>query len=204
VLRLLADHGAQLDRPAGETWRGAVPLRTAYQHAVLRGRTENAALLAELGASTDVAPEDVALAAITRDERPDGPLPDPLDPDAQEVVILAALRGHLDIVIEVFGPDFRGVVGGSPVGSLLHHAAWFGEPGLVRELLARGADPSGGGGAPGEKPLSWAAHGSSQYQLPGRDYVAVAEALAAAGNEIDPSFLEMADGPLYGWLSRAR
>src|SRR5829696_5142013 len=205
VLRLLANHGAELDRPGGETWRGAVPLRTPYQHAVLRGRTENEALLAELGASTDVAPEDVALSAITRDERPDGPLPDPLDPDAQEVVILAALRGHLDIVIEVFGPDFTGVVGGSPTGSLLHHAAWIGDPGLVRELLARGADPGGGAGAPGEKPLSWAAHGSSSgYELPGRDYVEVAEALAAAGNEIDPSFLEMADGPLYRWLELNR
>jgi hypothetical protein len=30
--------------------------------------------------------------------------------------------------------------------------------------------------------------------------VAVAELLVAAGNEIEPRFLEVADGPLYDWL----
>ncbi len=48
-LRLLAEHGAELDRPGGETWRGDVPLRTPYQHAVLRGRADSAEALAELG-----------------------------------------------------------------------------------------------------------------------------------------------------------
>ncbi len=51
-LTLLAEHGADLERPGGETWRGEVPLRTAYQHAVLRGRDDQAEALAGLGAVT--------------------------------------------------------------------------------------------------------------------------------------------------------
>jgi hypothetical protein len=38
------------------------------------------------------------------------------------------------------------------------------------------------------------------HELPGRDYVAVAEALVTAGNELDPGLLEVAEGPLYAWL----
>jgi hypothetical protein len=36
--------------------------------------------------------------------------------------------------------------------------------------------------------------------LPNRDYVAVAELLIAAGNVIEPRFLDVADGPLVAWL----
>ncbi|MBA3718668.1 MAG: ankyrin repeat domain-containing protein, partial [Actinobacteria bacterium] len=114
LLRLLAEHGADVDRPGGETWRGNVPLRTPYQHAVIRGRDDQAQALAELGADTTVAPEDLALASLARGEQPDGPLPD--DPDAQEVIVMAALEGHLDAVIDAVGPNYQGVVGGSPRG----------------------------------------------------------------------------------------
>ena len=198
-LALLADRGAELDRPGGETWRGRVPLRTPYQHALLRNRAEEARLLAGQGAATDVAAADLAVAAVARGERPEAPLPDALDPDPQEVLILAALRGELDAVVDAVGPDFAGVVGGSPNGSLLHHAAWVGSPDVVRRLLARGAEanPATASGTP----LAWAAHGSGAHALPGRDYVAVAEALVAAGNEIEPELVTVAEGPLYEWLS---
>src|SRR3954454_4227146 len=122
IIRLLVDHGAPIDRPYGETWRGEVPLRTPYQHAVLRGRDDQARTLAELGASTEVAAQDLAIAAVARVERAGTPLPDRLDPDAQEVLILAALRGRLDAVVDALGPNFSGVVGGSPEGALLHHS----------------------------------------------------------------------------------
>jgi ankyrin repeat protein len=196
-IRLLAEHGGDLDRPGGETWRGNVPLRTPYQHAILRGRADSAETLAELGASTDVDPADLAVAAIARGERPESPLPDDLDPDPQEVLILNALRGRLALVVDAVGPNFRGVVGGSPEGTLLQHAAWVGNPELVRELLRRGADP---GDESSGTPLAWAVHASGYHEVPGRDFVAVAEALVAAGNEIDPRFLDEADGPLYDWL----
>jgi hypothetical protein len=69
-LRLLGQHGADLDQPGGETWRGNVPLRGPYQHAVLRGRSDQAEALAELGAATDVDPDDAAVASVARGERP--------------------------------------------------------------------------------------------------------------------------------------
>jgi ankyrin repeat protein len=199
-LRMLAEHGADLERPGGETWRGDVRLRTAYQHAALRGRDDQAATLADLGASTEVADDDRGVAAIARGEAPDAPLPKKLDPDGQEVVILAALGGHLDVVLAALGPNFSGVVGGSPEGTLLHHAAWVGNPGLVGELLASGADPDARSDSGFDTPLGWAALASSAHRIPGRDYVAVADALAAVGNEIEPRFLEVAEGPLYDWL----
>ncbi len=199
-LRLLAEHGAELDRPGGETWRGDVPLRTPYQHAVLRGRTDSAQTLAELGASTEVAPEDRAVAAVAFGEPPPQQLPGELDPDAQEVLVLAALRGRLGPVVDAVGPGFRGVVGGSPEGTLLHHAAWVGNPEVAGELLGRGADPLAGAPEPGDTPLAWAAHGSQYWELPGRDFAGVAELLSAAGAPVEPRYLEVAEGPLYGWL----
>jgi ankyrin repeat protein len=199
-IRLLAQHGADLDRPGGETWRGRVPLRTPYQQAALRSRADRMEALAALGASTEVDPDDLSVAAVARGERPETPLPATLDPDAQEVLVLAALRGHLDTVLDVVGPNFRGVVGGSPEGTLLHHAAWIGSPELVRELLARGADPTALAQADFDTPLGWAALATQYHELPGRDFVGVAEVLTAAGNAIEPRFLEVADGPLYEWL----
>jgi hypothetical protein len=192
VVRLLAEHGADLDRPGGETWRGNVPLRTPYQHARLRARDEVADTLAELGASTHVDPADAAVEALARGERPTTPLPEALDVDVQEVLALTALRGHLDAVVEAVGPGFRGVVGGSPEGSLLEHAAWMGDAGLMERLLALGAEPGAA--------LGWAAHGSRNHRVPARDYVAVAELLVAAGVPLEPTLLDDAEGLLYAWL----
>ena len=186
--------------PGGETWRGDVPLRTPYQHAVLRGKDELAAVLARLGASTEVDPEDAAVASIARGESPRTPLPETFDPDAQEVIILSALRGQLDLVLHVLGPQFTGVVGGSPEGTLLHHAAWVGSPELVDRLLERGADPVALSGFHPEPPLAWVVHASQYHDLPDRDFVGVAERLVAAGAVVEPRFLELADGPLAEWL----
>jgi hypothetical protein len=67
----------------------------------------------------------------------------------------------------------------------------------VGRLLDAGADPAAQRQG---TPLATCALGSRNYRVPGRDYVAVAELLVAAGNEIEPHFLEVADGPLYDWL----
>jgi ankyrin repeat protein len=188
VVRLLAERGGDVNRPGGETWRGDVPLRTPYQHAVLRSRDDVAEALRDLGADTTVSPEDLAVAALDRSA-----LPAAFDVDQQEVLILAALRGRLDAVVDAVGVGFAGVVGGSPEGTLLHHAAWVGSPQLVRALLDRGADPRG--------VLGWTAHGSQYHELPGRDYVAVAELLMAAGDRPTAEDAQAADGPLHDWLS---
>lgn len=201
AVRLLAARGADVDRPGGETWRGDVPLRTPYAHAALRDREDLTTALAELGADTTLAPADRAVAALARGERPSAPLPEPLDPDAQEVLVLAALRGELDAVVDALGPDFRGVVGRSPDMPLLHHAAWVGDPRLVGRLLERGADPAALTRAPFATALAVTALASQYHALPGRDYVAVAGRLLDAGADGPGAReLEVAQGPLRGWL----
>ena len=199
-LRLLAEHGADLDRPGGETWRGDVPLRTAYAQSVLRNRTDNMDVLAELGASTEVDPADLVVAAVARGEEPAAPLSADLDPDPQEALILGALDGHVDAVVGAVGPNFRGVVGGSPEGTLLHHAAWFGQPGIVRTLLDRGADPRATTPDTFATPLAWAVLASQYYTAEDRDYLGVAETLVEHEAELEPRFLDVAAGPLLEWL----
>jgi ankyrin repeat protein len=194
-LRLLAEHGADLDRRGGEWSTPPEQYRTAYQNAILRGRDDLVRTLEELGASTEVSPEDLAVAALLRGEPAE--LPYVLAPDAQEVLILAVLARR----IPIFDPRFFGHVGGGPPGMLLHHAAWVGDAALVRELLALGADPVASSGAEFDMPLAWAFLGSQASHEQGRDYVGVAEALVAAGAELEPRFEDVAEGPLADWLA---
>ena len=194
TVRLLAERGAALDCLGGEWSTPPERYKTAYQNAVLRGRDDLAAVLAELGASTELAPEDVAAAKLVRGEPAE--LPSDLGPDAQEAVIMAALRGKLDLVVDAAGPDFFGHVGGGPPGTLLHHASWVGYADTVRRLLERGADPAARSGAEFDTPAAWCALGSQYHELPGRDYVSVMEQLLAAGAELEPRFVEVAEGPL--------
>jgi ankyrin repeat protein len=202
AIRLLVEHGADLERAGSETWRGDLPLRTAYQHAVLRGRDDVAETLAGLGAATDIDAGDLGVAAVARGERPQAPLPPELDHDQQEVVVMAALRGHVELVLDLVGPGFRGVAGGGPSGTLLHHAAWVGYADTTRTLLARGADPLALSGMEFDTPAAWCALGSRHWRLPGRDYVSVLEQLLAAGAELEPRFADVAEGPLREWVER--
>jgi ankyrin repeat protein len=201
TVRLLAASGAELDRRGGEWSTPPEQYRTAYQNAVLRGRQDLANLLAELGASTEVASEDVAVAALARGERPAKPLPTELEADAQEVLILAALRGRLESIVDALGPNFFGHVGGGPPGTLLHHACWVGNPDVVRRLLELKADPVARSGAEYDTPMAWAALGSQSHALAGRDYLSVVKQLLAAGAELEARFVEVAEGPLADWLA---
>jgi hypothetical protein len=188
ILRLLVAHGAQLEARGGEEWRKPERRRTAYQHAVLRGREDSAQALAELGAGTHVDDDDLAVAAIARGETPE-PVPADLDYDQQEVLILYALGDGMAHVVDLYGPDFRGVVGGSPAGSLLEHAGWVGHAEHARFLVGKGA-------AVGDA-MEWCVRGSRNHAFAGRDYAGVAEALGAV---IEQRHLEEADGPLAEWL----
>jgi hypothetical protein len=141
-LRLLAEHGADLEHRAGEGWRKPERVRTAFQHAVLRNADESAALLAELGADTHVDSDDLAVAAVARGERPET-VPSAPDWDQQEVIVLAALRGQLPLVVELFGPDFTGVVGGSPSTTAVNASQFHALPGrdfvgVAERLVAAG------------------------------------------------------------------
>ena len=203
MIRLLADHGAQLDRKGGEWSTPRTQYRTAYQNAVIRNRDEIAALLGQLGADTAVAPEDLAVAALARGERPQEPIaPHELGPDCQEVLILAAMRDpdRFEVIVDELGPNFFGHVGGGPPGTMLHHACWVGYAGVVGRLLERGADPLASSGAEFDLPIAWAALGSHGHCREGGDYIAVVERLLAAGAELEPRFLDVAEEPLAGWL----
>jgi ankyrin repeat protein len=200
-IRLLAEFDADLERRGSEGWRGDPEVRTPYQHAVLRNRDDAARALAELGAATEPYPGDDAVAAVGRGERRSSPLPEPLDPDQQEVVVEAALSGHLDLVLELLGPRFEGVApDGGPRGTLLHWAGWVGAAEIARTLLAEGADPLGESDNEFATPAAWCALGSQHWRLPDHDYVGVMEQLVAAGAELEPRFEEVAHGPLYEWL----
>ena len=200
ILRLLAEAGAELDGRGGEWSTPPEQRKTAYQNAVLRGREDHARVLEELGASTEVSAEDLAVGAVVRGERPDTPIPDELSPDAQEVLILRALWSDLELVVSLVGPSFFGHVGGGPPGTLLHHAAWVGNPTIVERLLELGADPVARSGAEFDTPVEWAALGSQAWREAGRDYVRVVELLVGAGAELEPRLAEVAEGPLADWL----
>jgi ankyrin repeat protein len=200
TLRLLVEHASDLDRPGGEWSTPRSEYRTAYQNAVLRGRDDYASALAEGGASTEVSPEDRAVAAAARGETPEGGPPAKLGPDQEEALIVAALNGRLDHVVDLLGPDFFGHVGGGPPGTLLHHACWVGDPAIVARLLERGADAVARSGAEFDKPIAWAALGSQEWRIPARDYVRVVELLLGAGAELEPRFADVAEGPLAEWL----
>ena len=115
-------------------------------------------------------------------------------------MILAALGGRLDAVVDALGPNFFGHVGGGPPGTLLHHASWVGDAAIVERLLARGADPVAVSGADFDTPVAWAALGSQYHASPGRDYVAVVQRLVDAGAQLEARYAEVAEGPLAGWL----
>jgi ankyrin repeat protein len=200
TLRLLAERGAELDRRGGEWSTPRAQYKTAYQNAVLRGRDDLAAVLEELGASTELTAEERIVAAIARGERPEEPLPAELSPDAQEVLVAAVLYGPLDLVVDLVGPGYFAHAGGGPPGTLLHHAAWVGRPEVVRRLLELGADPVARSGAEFDTPLAWAALGSQAWREPGRDYVAVADLLLAAGAKLEPRFADVAEGPLASFV----
>jgi ankyrin repeat protein len=180
TIRLLVSRGAQLEHKGGELWRNPERLRTAYQHAVLRNRSDVAATLEELGARTDVDYDDLAIAAVARGERPPV-IPREHDFDQLEALMLAP---DLTVVLEEFGPDFAGVVGGSPNVPLLMHAAYFGDVERVRTLLDAGA-----------KPDAWPA------LIEGSQSIAIAELL---GTLPEPGLMERADSPLYEWLEARR
>ena len=143
TIELLAAHGADLDRPG----RRDLARRRAAAHAVPARRPARegrlAELLARLGASTDVdarrrrrrgararrAAGDAA-AGAARPGRAGGA--------RDRWPLHGRPRARRSSLV---GPEFRGVVGGSPAGTLLHHAAWIGAR-RARRGAARTAAPT--------------------------------------------------------------
>ena len=198
VIELLVSHGADVDRPGGETWRGDVPLRTPYQHAVLRGKDDLAQLLARLGASTDVDPADAAVALDRARRAADDAAPgDTGSRRAGGDRPLGAERERSTSCSTWSGPT-------SGVSSSAH------PPGRCSTTPPGSALSEHASGCSSVAPTPWRVPTSTR-RSPGRrtarrttgpdgDHVGVAERLVAAGAEIEPRFLELADGPLAEWL----
>jgi ankyrin repeat protein len=201
-LRLLVRHGADV---TARDHNG----RTAFQHAVRRGRADLAETLRELGAAGGADDADIALNAISTGAPPAHPIE--LDHDARDVLIELAMRdlAGLARVVAAVGAGFSARWGGGPRGTLLHQAAWFGRPDYVELLLARGAAPDERVETEYATPLGWAAVGSryspqhpnESFSAVDGDWVGVARLLVAAGARVEAAFTEMALPPLSDWLA---
>ena len=200
-LRLLVEHGAD---PALRDHSG----RTAFQHALRRGRDDLAETLRELGAPDDVSAADLALNAISRGA---SPASIELDDDARDVLIELAMRDidGLARVVDAVGADFSAQWGGGPRGTLLHQASWFGRPDYVDLLLRRGAQPDTRVETEYATPLGWAAVGSryspehpnDSFAATDGDWVSVARLLVESGARVEAKFVDMAVPPLADWLA---
>ena len=200
-IHLLVEHGAD---PGQRDEHG----RTAFQHAVRRGRDDLADALRSAGSPTSLEDEDKALNAVSRGD-PVSPIA--LDADARDVLIELAMRDveGLARVVAVAGANFSARWGGGPRGTLLHQAAWFGRPDFVALLLREGADVDARAEVEYDTPLGWCAVGSryspehpnDSFSSPHADWVGVARLLVAAGARNEARFAEMALPPLSDWLA---
>jgi ankyrin repeat protein len=162
TVELLVERGADVNGRGGEWYTPEEQWRTAYEHALLRNRSDVMELLAAADARTDCTEGDRAVAAVARGERVE--LPEPLDPDPQEVLAESVLHRRNELVIELLGIDRVLYNGGGPAGTVLRMAAWMGDPELVEWLLARGADPTLTTGDTGT-PSDWSAHGADNPRV---------------------------------------
>jgi ankyrin repeat protein len=200
-VRLLVEHGANVGARDGHG-------RTAYQHAIRRGRADLADTLQELGSPTDVEPGDAALNAIAAGGDVDAAA---LDADAPDMLMELAMTDldTLARVVDAVGPAFAAQWGGGPRGTLLHQASWFGRPDFVELLLQRGADPNAEVDTEYATPLGWAAvgsryspdHPSDSFSSPDADWVGVARLLVAVGATVRFKDADMAAAALADWLA---
>ena len=181
----LLDHGAAIDART----RGG---KTAYVHALRRGFSEVASMLAQRGSDTSIEPAD-ALAIAVGDGRLDEAAA--LLQDAPSLVrtgnpeedrLLADMAGRDATAAVAFlvdaGADPAAV--GLDGGAALHQSAWFGQPRNARLLLDAGADVDDFDNDHESSPLGWAVHGS-RYSAGARErqdaYVELVQMLLDAG-----------------------
>ena len=150
--RLLLDHGANA---AAVNAHGKTP----YALAVRTGNVAVARLLAGRGVDTALSPEDEFLGACMSgdDERARGLL-------ARNPSLAGVLSTEIGFA-----------------GTQLHWAAWRGQVGAVRTLIARGAPVNLRDRQFGSSPLGWAGHGSGNCRAADDEYGEIVALLRAAG-----------------------
>jgi ankyrin repeat protein len=152
ALALLLDHGAHIETKNADG-------KTAYMLAVRCGAQQAAEFLERRGASAEVASEDRFLGACRRGDT-------------------IAARALLDREPALLGSL---AIEDRWAGIPLHHAAWVGDVGAVRTLLALGSPINVRDRVFGSNPLGWAAHGSGNCRSADDDYIEVVGQLIAAG-----------------------
>ena len=195
--RALLAHGADPNRPRADG-------RTAYAIAVRSGNLA----MAELMLAYDADPsslgieEELARACFT------GDVPAARALIAAHPELAGAIRADggalLTRAVVQDNPDAirAGIALGCPLdgqppdgGTALHWAAWHGKPDLVRTLLSLGAPVNVRDTQFGSSPLGWAAHGSGQHRGHDQAYVAIVDALLAAGAERLPALNRWGEPP---------
>ena len=187
IIGLLLDRGADPSAPGPDG-------RTPYQLAIRKGQAQAAALLAERGARTDLAPVDRFLSACHQGSRAeaeqilaaDPGLPARLTVDDHRILIEAAEHGHTEAVRLMldlgFPPDIH--AGRQANGATaLHAAAAAGSAATVRLLLERGADIEARDTTWEDTPLGWAIVGSGMHlgHDPDPDWIGTVRTLLEAG-----------------------
>ena len=207
VERLLA-RGAD---PATPGVDGVTPFRLA----LASGQTELASLLARYGAADDSTTADRLLSAARRGEEAvarslleaDPGLVARMSGEERGAVVRAAEAGDagaVELMLDLGLPiDARGEDGATP----LHAAAFAGSLGVVRLLIARGADLEAVDSSFQSTPLDWAAVGSGLRPdtAPDPDWLGCARALleagaSTAGIELTPGGAKAPSGEVAGLL----
>ena len=152
TLKLLLDRGAN---PLARNAAGQTP----YQAAVQNGNREAARLIAERGGAVPLSDEDEFMGACRFGDE-------------------SRARGMLERK-----PELRELLSREVAfaGTILHWAAWNGQPAGVRTLIALGADVNTRDREFGSSPLAWAAHGSQACRTADEAYCEVVDLLKAAG-----------------------
>lgn len=169
--------------------------RSVWAEAVRAGHEEALAALRSRGVEDDAGDADRFLGALARAKETEarevlarrGELREALAEDVGTLLAGAAKRGAVDVlaVAAALGLDLeRPGEGGA---TALHWAAWHGRAAVVRWLIGRGAKLDARDANYHAAPLGWCVHGSRECRAEGGDYVAVAEALLAAGAELPPA-----------------
>ncbi|MBS1911588.1 MAG: ankyrin repeat domain-containing protein [Bacteroidetes bacterium] len=180
---MLLDHGADVNARRKDG-------RTPYLLAVRCGHPDLARLLAERGATEEPTLIDYFVGAAARadeDTVREMLLENPgllrlLDDEDRGLIVEAATTNRLATVRLMLNVGFDIAATGEAGATALHAAAWRGHRALVELLLDRGAPVDARCAAYSGTPLDWAVHGSHNWgQVPQSEYVAIVEAIIAAG-----------------------
>jgi len=197
VVELLLAHGAEVDHARFDG-------RTAYVLALRAGNAAVADLLLRRGADAGRAlPLDELLGACMRADAETArrllaqhpELPSQFTDEDRWVFAQAADEGREASVRLMAELGFDLGWEGHGCGTPLHKAAWRGNPSMVKLLLELGAPVNVRDGQYRSSPLGWAAHGSSNCRPADDDYLAVVEALLAAGADGETSINRWGEGP---------